>query len=44
MNRTKTIIFSFIILGVLSLQAFSAQEHLVNTVGVNGYDLVSYYT
>ena len=44
MNRTKTFIFSLIILGVLSIQAFSAQQHLVNTVGVNGYDLVSYYT
>ena len=44
MNRTKTFIFSLIILGALSLQAFSAQQYLVNTVGVNGYDLVSYYT
>ena len=44
MNRTKTFLFSLIILGVLSIQAFSAQQHVVNTVGVNGYDLVSYYT
>ena len=43
MNRTKTILFSLIILGVFSLQAFSAEQYLVNTVGVNGYDLVSYY-
>ncbi|MGI9554120.1 MAG: YHS domain-containing (seleno)protein [Thermodesulfobacteriota bacterium] len=43
MNRTKTILFSLIILGVLSIQAFSAQQYLYNTVGVNGYDLVSYF-
>ena len=44
MNRTRTFLFSLIILGVLSIQAFSAQQHLYNTVGVNGYDLVTYFT
>ena len=44
MNKTTTIIFSLIILGVMSLQAFSAQEYLYNAVGVNGYDLVTYFT
>jgi len=44
MNRTKIFLFSLIILGVFSLQAFSAQQYLVNTVGINGYDLVTYQT
>ena len=44
MNRTKIFLFSLIIVGVLSLQAFSAQQYLVNTVGINGYDLVTYQT
>ncbi len=44
MNKTKTFLFSLIILGALSIQAFSAQQYLYNTVGVNGYDLVTYFT
>ena len=43
MTRTRIFLFSLIMLGVFSLQAFSAQQHLHNTVGVNGYDLVSYF-
>ena len=43
MNRTRLLIISLFILGIFSLEAYSAQ-HTSNTVGVNGYDLVSYHT
>jgi len=44
MIRTKTFIFSLIILGVISMQSVFAGDLSVNTVGVNGYDLVTYQT
>ena len=44
MNRIKTFIFSLIILGVISMQSVFAGDHLVNTVGVTGYDVVTYHT
>ena len=43
MNKSKLIFLSLVILGVFGLQAHSAQQYLYNTVGVNGYDLVSYF-
>ena len=44
MFRTKTFLFSLIILGVISIQSVFAGDLSVNTVGVNGYDLVTYQT
>ena len=44
MTISKTFIFSLILLGVFSLQSVFAGDVSKNTVGVNGYDLVSYHT
>lgn len=44
MTISKTFIFSLILLGVFSLQSVFAGDVSKNTVGVNGYDLVSYQT
>ena len=43
MKRTRLFIFTLLIFGLFSLQAYSSQ-HTTNMVGVNGYDLVSYHT
>ena len=44
MIRAKKLIFSLIVLGVISLQSVFAGDYTINTVGVEGYDLVTYHT
>lgn len=44
MNRTKTFIVTLLLLGVFSIQSAFAADHSVNTVGVNGYDVITYHT
>ncbi|HSG30854.1 MAG TPA: YHS domain-containing (seleno)protein [Thermodesulfobacteriota bacterium] len=44
MNRTKTLFFSLMIFSVFGIQSVFAGDTTVNTVGVNGYDLVTYQT
>jgi len=44
MYRTKTLVFSLIVLSVISLQSVFAGDYTLNTVGVEGYDLVTYHT
>jgi len=44
MYRIKTLIFSLFILGMISVQSVFAGDHKINTVGINGYDVVTYHT
>lgn len=44
MNGKKIFLFSLLVLGLLGMQSVFAGDVTKNTVGVNGYDLVTYHT
>lgn len=44
MNKAKSLILLILLIGVFSIQSAFASEYTVNTVGVNGYDLVTYHS
>ena len=44
MNLLKTLFFSVLVLGAFSTQSVFSADSSINTVGVNGYDLITYHT